>query len=345
MKHTFVLAAAAVMALAFAGCSQNNSGGGSSSAPTSTSGGSAPSGAKIPVAFVTNNAADYWIACRSGAEKAAKDLGDVDLEFKQPDTADVGIQKRMLDDLVSKGVKGIAFSPIHPDSETDYINTLAKKITVITSDSDAEKSDRVAYIGTDNHAAGLMAGDLLKKCLPNGGNIVLFVGKRDAQNAKDREQGIRDAIKGTKINILDVRTDDADNSRAKTNAADELVKRSDLAGLVGLYSYNGPAIYSAVKDANKVGKVKIVCFDTDSGTIKGIKDGGIDGTVAQQPYIFGYESIQLLEQIQAGDKSTVKADKKITIPADKRIIIPTVELTKDTIGKYEADQAAENAGK
>ena len=78
------------------------------------------------------------------------------------------------------------------------------------------QSNRVCYIGTDNHAAGLQAGELMKEALPQGGKIMLFVGKRDAQNAHDREMGIRDALKGSNITILDVRTDDADHAKAKS---------------------------------------------------------------------------------------------------------------------------------
>ena len=87
---------------------------------------------------------------------------------------------------------------------------------------------------------------------------MLFVGKKDAQNAKERIQGIEEALKGSNVHIIDVRADDTDRVRAKQNVADTLVKYPDIACLVGLWSYNGPAIINATKEAGKIGKVKLV---------------------------------------------------------------------------------------
>ena len=182
-----------------------------------------------------------------------------------------------------------------------------------------------------------MEGGLIKKAIPQGGKIMIFVGKSDAQNAKDRIQGVRDALAGdAKYQIIDVRTDDTDHARAKSNASDALVKYPDLACLVGIWSYNGPAIASAVQDAGKVGKVKIVCFDTDPGTPEGIKSGAIYGTVVQDPFTFGYQSIKLLDQLAKGDKSG--------IPASKLNIVPNQAITKDTLDKYLADQKTKMGG-
>ncbi len=294
----------------------------------STGGGSAAG--KTQLAFVTNNPSDYWTICNKGTQAAAKDLGDVQVQFVQPDDGTAAKQKSQVDDLLAKGVKGIAISPVDPANETPYLNTVAEKTNLITSDSDAADSKRLCYIGTDNHAAGVMAGELLKKALPNGGKIMLFVGKSDAQNAHDRITGLEDAIKGTKIQVLDIRTDDTDRARAKKNAKDALVSTPDLAGMVGIWSYNGPQIYSAVKEAGKAGKVQIVAFDQETDTMTGVQDGAIYGAVVQDPYQFGYQSIKLLDQLSKGDKSG--------IPASKMIIVPTQAITKANITEYMADQ-------
>ena len=87
-----------------------------------------------------------------------------------------------------------------------------------------------------------------------GGRIALFVGKLDARNAQERLQGIKEAIAGSKIEIIDVRTDDTDQVRAKANVSEMLVSHPDVAALVGLWSYNGPAILNAVRDAGRIGR-------------------------------------------------------------------------------------------
>lgn len=324
--------------LLLSGCSPSNPSESASSSPAAgespaasgSAAASTASGSGASVAFVTNNASDYWTIARKGTEAAQKELPDVNVQFVMPDDGSAATQQRDVDDLLAKGVKAIAISPVNPDNQTPYLNEVAKKAILITQDSDAAKSDRVCYIGTDNHAAGVQAGGLIKEALgPAGGKIVMFVGKRDAQNAKDREQGIRDALKGSNVQILDVRTDDADHARAKSNAADILVKYPDISALVGLWSYNGPAILSAVQDAGKVGKVKIVCFDEEDATLAGVKSGAIYATVVQQPYQFGYQGVKLLAQLVKGDKSA--------IPANKQIIIKTQAIKKDNVDAFKAN--------
>lgn len=270
------------------------------------------SGTKL--AFVTNNASDYWTIARKGVEKADAELADVTVEFKLPGDGTAAEQKRIIDDLLSTGIAGIAISPVDPDNQTQLINDSAKRALVITQDSDAPTSDRALYIGTDNVAAGRQAGELIKEALPEGGKIMVFVGKSDARNAAERFQGIKEALAGSKVEIIDVRTDDTDRARAKSNAADTLVKHPDIAALVGLWSYNGPAILNAVKEAGKTGKVKIICFDEEDETLAGVKEGAIFATVVQQPYEFGYQSVKIMAQILKGDKSAIPASKQINVP-------------------------------
>jgi ribose transport system substrate-binding protein len=285
-----------------------------------------PSGGKVKVAFVTNNAADFWTIARRGCEQAGREIPNVEVEFKIPSDGTAAEQRRIVDDLMAKGISGIAISPVDPTNQTQMINTLAKQILVITQDSDAPLSDRACYLGTDNKAAGRQAGQLIKEALPAGGKIMVFVGKADAQNAQDRLKGIKEALEGSNVEIIDVRTDDTDTVRAKANAADTLVKYPDVAALVGLWSYNGPAILNAVKDAGKVGQVKIVCFDEDDATLAGIKEGSIYATVVQQPYEFGYQSVQLMAKVVGGDRSA--------IPSDKQKVIPTLQVKRDTVEEF-----------
>lgn len=318
-----VLPAAVFLALGLTGC---HSGDSNSSTPGGPAGGG---GKKISLAFVTNNASDYWRICGKGADAAAKEVG-ADVQFVEPADGSALTQKKDVDDLLTKGIQGIAISPKDPANQTAYLDTVAAKTSLITSDSDAPKSNRLCYIGTDNHAAGVMAGNLLKEALPTGGKVLLFVGAADAQNAQDRISGIQDAVKGTAIQIIGTRTDDADHTRAKKNAADALVSTPDLAAEVGIWSYNGPAIYSAVKDAGKQGKIKIVAFDQEADTMTGVKDGTIYGAIVQQPYQFGYQSIKILAQLAKGDKSG--------IPASKLIIVPTQAIKKGNIDAYLVSQ-------
>ncbi|HEY6803005.1 MAG TPA: sugar-binding protein [Pyrinomonadaceae bacterium] len=283
-------------------------------------------GGKQKLAFVTNNASDFWTIARKGTEKAAKEIPNIDVEFRITSDGTAAEQQRVVDDLLAKGINGIAISPVDPANQSPMLNKAAAQALVVTQDSDAPTSNRTCYIGTDNVEAGRQAGNLLKEALPQGGKIMVFVGVLDAENAKQRYQGLKEALNGSNIQIIDVRTDNTDRVRAKSNAADTLVNVPDIAGLVGLWSYNGPAILSAVKEANKVDKVKIIAFDEEDETLSGIKEGAIYATVVQQPFEFGYQSMALMAKILAGDKSG--------IPATKQIFVPTKAIKKADVEEF-----------
>jgi ribose transport system substrate-binding protein len=283
---------------------------------------------KLKLAFVSNNAATFWTIARSGCDDAAKELGNVTVDFRIPSTGGSAEQQQILNDLVAAGVDGIAVSPTDPKNETDLLNKIAAQTLLITTDSDAPDSKRVCYIGTDNFAAGQEAGKLIKEALPNGGKIMVFVGSMDAQNAKDRFGGIKKELEGSNVQIIDVRTDETDTIRAQKNAEDTLVKYPDVACLVGLWNYNGPAILNAVRGAGQAGKVKIVCFDENAETLDGVASGDIYGTVVQQPYEFGKQAITRMTKYLGGDKSALSGGK---------IIIPTRSIKKDDVGEFQAN--------
>jgi ribose transport system substrate-binding protein len=287
---------------------------------------SGPSGKSHKFAFVTNNASDFWTIARKGCEKADGELDTVQVEFRIPATGTAAEQKSIVDDLLAKGVDGIAISPVDPANQVQLINDTARQALVVTQDSDAPQSNRACYVGTDNKAAGRQAGELIKEVLPNGGKIMVFVGMLDAQNAQDRFQGIKEVLQGSKIEILDIKTDGTERVRAKANVADTLVQHPDVACLVGLWSYNGPAIVNAMKEAGKLGQVKIVCFDEEDETLAGIKAGHISATVVQQPYEFGYQAIKLMDKILSGDKSGV--------PETKQLFVPTLIIRKENVEEF-----------
>jgi ribose transport system substrate-binding protein len=163
-----------------------------------------------------------------------------------------------------------------------------------------------------------------------------FVGLPGADNAKERIQGIKDVIEGTKIEIVDVRADDIDMARAKRNVEDTLTAHPEVNCMLGIYSYNIPQIYQALKEAGQLGKITVTGFDDDPITLGGIKEGTVVGTVVQQPFLWGYEGMKDMAKILEGDKSF--------IPADGLIIIPTKVVDKSTVDEY-AKELAKMQGK
>jgi ribose transport system substrate-binding protein len=281
---------------------------------------------KKQLALVTNAAADFWTIAKRGVEKAQKEHPDYSMEVVITGQATAAEQRRELDDLLARGVAGVSVSAIDPKNSIAEFNKVAAKAVLFTTDSDAPQSNRAVYIGTDNVAAGRQAGAEIKKALPNGGKVMMFVGTMDADNARERVQGIKDVLAGSGIQILDIRTDGVDFAKAKSNVQDALAK-GGVDCLVGLYSYNTPQIYSAVKEAGKAGAVKVVGFDEDPQTLRGVADGTIQSTIVQQPFEFGYQSMTDMIKYINGDQSF--------IPENKLIIIPTRVIEKANVAEFQ----------
>jgi ribose transport system substrate-binding protein len=275
---------------------------------------SAQAAEKKTLAFVVNGASDFWKIAEAGVKKAQSELPNYDLQFKYPEQAAAAVQQRVMEDLVAAGVAGIMVSAVDPKNQTEGLNKIAEQTLLFTTDSDAPKSKRVAYIGSSNTDLGKEAGKLMLKALPNGGKCIGFVGLLGADNARERIEGVKETIKGSKVELIDVRGDEIDQTRAKRNVEDALAANPDIACLVGFYSYNTPRIYEVLKEAGKLGQIKVIGFDEDPITLGGVKEGSIVGTVVQQPFEWGYQGMKLMAAYLEGNKSGIPANGIIIVP-------------------------------
>jgi len=329
MKNLSVFAFLAAVSLTFYGCTNSSdpgSTGGAGGGGESTISADAPK-----VAYVTNGIASFWDIAEKGAIDAGNEF-DANVVVKMPANG-VEDQKRMCQDLLAQGIKGIAISPIDPDNQGDLLDEISSHTNLITQDSDAPNSKRLCYIGMDNYTAGRMCGQLVKEAMPEGGSVIILVGRLGQENAKLRRQGVIDElldrsedrtryddpnggeVKGDKYTILDTRTDGFDFGKCKDNAQDAIAKYEDLGCMVGLFAYNPPLILEAVREAGKVGKIKIVSFDEDERSLEAIQKGEMYGTTVQDPYNYGHKSVEILAALARGDKSVIPEGGVINIPA------------------------------
>jgi ribose transport system substrate-binding protein len=312
-----------------------------------------PAEAKPRFAFITNGVADFWEHARAGAQAAGRELG-ADVSVITPSS--IADQTRKIEDLLVRGTDGIAISPIDPENQVEIINKAAAETNLITHDSDAPQSNRLVYIGMDNFDAGLMCGRTLREAMPDGGKVMIFVGRLDQDNAKRRRQGFIDAFLGRepdraridppgevvasisgKYTILGTMTDQFDRPKAKSNAEDALTRHPDIAAMVGLFEYNPPAVLEALDRAGKLGQVKVMAFDENSSTLQGIKDGTVVATIVQNPYQYGYESIQVLNELHKGNKSIIPESRFIDVPVrviNKSNVDEFWQEIKDRLAKH-----------
>lgn len=291
---------------------------------------------KPSLAFVVNAASDFWKLAEAGVNKAQGELEGYDLQFRYPAQGTAAAQNALMDDLVAAGIDAIMISSVDPKTSIGAFNRIAAQVPLFTTDSDAPQSDRLAYLGSSNTAAGIQAGEIAVAALPDGGQCMGFVGFLGADNAVERIAGFRQAVEGSGIELVDVRGDDVDFAVARRNVDDVLAANPEITCMVGFYSYNPPKIYEALRAAGMLGEITVIAFDEDPITLGAVREGTFAGTVVQDPFQWGYQGMLLMAEVLEGDTSG--------IPEDELIIVPTKVIDQGNVDAFEAELKARISG-
>lgn len=310
-RRTFLTHFVAIMAFAaLAGCSNSDK-------PAATGGPAVPGGMSVKrIVILTNGSAPYWDAAAAGAKDAEKDFkteaAGFQLTFDRGDfTVETQLNK-LRQYANASDVAAIAISVTDAANQA-LVEELKKLneagIKVVTIDSDVNREANVglrfAYLGTDNKQAGQMLGKAAKGLVENG-NYAAFVGLKEAANALDRVAGFQEAG-GDSYKQLDYLGDSPEGEvKARSNVRDALERNKDLNVLVGIWSYNTPAIVDIVKQLDARQQVKIVGFDADPGAISGMQAGMVDAMIVQNPYEMGYQGVRVLKALVEKDEATLK---------------------------------------
>jgi len=150
---------------------------------------------EVDIHFVANGVAAFWELAGRGCDKAGPEF-NANVSVYLPPNGQVEEQQRYIQDMITNNADGLALSPISSDGQDDIINAAAEVMAVIACDSDAPNSDRLFYLGTNNYAAGRQAGQMVAEACPEGGKVVIFVGKLEVLNAQERSQGVIDYLLG-----------------------------------------------------------------------------------------------------------------------------------------------------
>lgn len=268
------------------------------------------------IIILVNNPSSFWDACRAGVLDANRELNleaaGLVASMEVPDGTIQGQLDRLRQFATQTDIAAIGISPLESDNAAlaDEVQKLRDRgIPVITFDSDLNRERyrdlRMVFLGTNNFAAGEALGQCAKSLRPEGGGYVTFVGKTGAQNAIERIGGFA-AGAGDKFMVLDKMADDGDRSRAQENVRNALRNHTGLNTLVGIWSYNAPAIVDVVREQNLRSKVNVVVFDAEPLTIEAMQAGEVDAMVVQDPYATGYQSVRLLSSIVKKDESVTR---------------------------------------
>lgn len=257
--------------------------------------------------MVVNILATYWVAGKQGDAQAAKELG-IPAHYEGPSQGQLSTQVSEYETLSSTGATGMFTSVIDPKSEGTIINNaVAKGMDVVAIDSPVPSSVKAfVYVGTPNYTAGQAAGAAMKKALPHGGDVAILTGSLTAPNALQRIAGFKAALAGSNVKVTSTENDAGVAATASSNASAVIASNPNLKGIYGVYSYDGPAGSVAVKAKNDVGKIWVVADDNEPGTITGLKNGTVAGSIIQQPYMQGYLGAYLTAAMKVLGATKVK---------------------------------------
>lgn len=266
--------------------------------------------------IVTNGNAPFWDACRAGMLDAERELqlsaAGFTAVFEVNNATPEGQVDRLKQYGTQSDVAGVAISVTSADNVAiadEMRNLRAKGVQVLTVDSDMERSTlrdtRTAFIGTDNSEGGRVLGLCAHGLRPAGGEYVAFFGIPSAQNVTDRTGGF-DRGAGESFVRKDLMADDMDPTRARDNVRNALRNHPTLNTLVGIWSYNAPAITDVITEQKRRQDFTVVTFDADPGAVTAMGQGNIDAMVVQNPYAMGFETIKLLKALAQDDQAVVK---------------------------------------
>ena len=288
MRRTFVMIAAAALAVA-AACNKQE-------APAPTSAGQQsyrfaviPKALDIPV----------FNYAKIGAERTAKELGNVTVEWRAPETADQLRQKEILESFITQRVDGIAISTLNGDFLTDTINRAVDAgIPVVTWDSDAPKSKRMAFYGVDDYASGKIMGEQAIKLL-NGKGKVAFITSMGATNLQRRLEGARDALKAApEIEVVETYDIKEDAVRCAEIIATGTRRYPDLGAWLSVGGW--PVFTRNALAGVDPSRTKVISFDTVESAIELLKEGKVQVLLGQKYFGWGSEPVKILHGIKNG---------------------------------------------
>lgn len=290
-----ILAATIVALLSFIGCSP------SKNEPGSSSGVSAGSGAKsgkLRIGVIPKGTShQFWRSVHAGAEAAAKDLGNVEILWKGPETeADTIGQISVVKNFITNDVDGIVLAPNHSQALVDVVEEAkAEKIPVVIFDSGlATGTEVTSYVATDNLRGGQMAGKALAEAMGHKGGAVMLRYKEGSESTEQREKGFLDAMKDEpNIKVLSSDQYAGTSTESALEAATNVLNkyRDEITGIFAVCEPNCNGTLEALVQTGMAGKVKFVAFDSSDSLIKGLSENSVAGIVLQDPFEMGRQSV------------------------------------------------------
>jgi len=251
---------------------------------------------------------DYFYDHKMGMEMVGKELG-VRTEYVGPAEYDMNAMVSAFEMAIAKKPKGIVVVGFEPSLNSIVDKAIGMGIPVVTVDADLPGSKRLAFVGTGNFNAGVTGGKKLASLIGGKGKVAIML-KPGQSNLEERVAGYKSALAAYKdITVVQLVDTQSDPVVAAQAAAALLQKYPDLVGIACVEAAGGSGAATAVREAKKTGKVKIIAMDRGGEVLDGIASGVISASVAQQTALMPYYAVQILYNL-VNSKVAITSDNK-----------------------------------
>ena len=287
------------------------------------SGGSAGGGKNYKMTLIAGVKGDeFYITMNCGAQAEAKKLG-VTLNFQGPDQFDPSLQTPVVNAVAAKKPDAVLVAPTDSKAMFAPINALktnGSKVVLVDTTLD-DTSIAESQIASDNLGGGKAAADTLAKLIGGKGKVLVVNVKPGISTTDLRAKGFADEAKKLGLTYVGQQFDNDDPARASSIVTAELARYPDLKGIFATNLFSAEGSASGLRSAGKLSKVKIVGFDAGPKQVKDLKEGVVQGLVAQRPAQIGADGVQ-----QAFNALNGK-------PVKKKIGTGFVSLTKSNLSE------------
>lgn len=318
LKTVTACALASAILCSFAGCGQT----------TGSSNGD------IYVIVKSKQSPQYWNVVNNGAVDAGAEIGYKIICDAPEYEADIDDQIAMVDKAVKEKAAAIVIAPTNTEDLNGCIsNAVSAGVPVVTIDARCSLED-IVYIGTDNRAAGTVAGRKAKALLKDTKKVAVIALQEGSAVSDERSGGFIDEVTGT-AEVLETTFCNAEREVAKSQAIDLINKYPDLEMIYAVNQGSTLGACDAIAELGVSDKVTLIGFDSSDEEIAFLESGVLDGFVVQNPYNMGYLGVRNADKMINGESVALTIDTGTTFVDLTNLNDADVQLLLYPLGKDE----------
>lgn len=270
----------------------------------------APEEITIGVSISTLNN-PFFDDMRQGIQETAEEAGaEVRVSDAQDDSA---TQTNDIDDLITQGVDVLVINPVDSAAiQSSVENANSANIPVITLDRSSDGGQVLTYISSDNVAGGEMAAEFILEQIGENGKVVQLEGVPGASAANERGEGFNNVAQDN-LDVIDSQSANFNRAEGLSVMEDMLQSHGDIQAVFAQNDEMALGALEAIQSSASADDIIVVGFDGNEDAIASVENGGLDATVAQQPYEMGRIAVETIFDFFAGESVEEQIDSPLEL--------------------------------